>query len=172
MSFLNKNNILYTHQYGFRPKHCTIHPIMHLLHHCANATSTADPEFTLAVLCDLSKAFDVINHEMLLNKLNIYGIRGIVNDWFRSYLSDRSQYVEIENTQSETLPIKYGVPQGSILGPLLFLIYVNGIGNSCYANILSFADDTTLYMYMSGSNLDQLYADANTQINSLLVLFK
>ena len=169
MSFLNKNNILYRHQYGFRPKHCTIHPIMHLLHHCANATSTADPEFTLAVLCDLSKAFDVINHEMLLNKLNIYGIRGIVNDWFRSYLSDRSQYVEIENTQSETLPIKYGVPQGSILGPLLFLIYVNDIGNSCHANILSFADDTTLYM--SGSNLDQLYADANTQINSLFEWF-
>jgi hypothetical protein len=169
MAFLTKNNILYKHQYGFRPKHCTVHPIMHLLSHCANASSKPEQEFTLAVLCDLSKAFDVINHEILLEKLKIYGIRGIVNDWFKSYLSERSQFVEIDNIKSQKLSIKCGVPQGSILGPLLYLIYVNDIGRSGKANILSFADDTTLYL--SGTDLNKLYGDANKQINNLFEWF-
>ena len=131
--------------------------------------SKPDPEFTLAVLCDLSKAFDVINHEILLNKMNNYGIRGIAHDWFGSYLSDRQQFVEIDGNLSERVPIKIGVPQGSILGPLLYLIYVNDIGNSCRGNILSFADDTTLYT--SNSNLHELYANANVQVNDLYQWF-
>jgi hypothetical protein len=142
---------------------------MHLLSHCANASSKPEQEFTLAVLCDLSKAFDVINHEILLEKLKIYGIRGIVNDWFKSYLSERSQFVEIDNIKSQKLSIKCGVPQGSTLGPLLYLIYVNDIGRSGKANILSFADDTTLYL--SGTDLNKLYGDANKQINNLFEWF-
>ncbi len=169
MKFLQTNNILYKHQYGFRPKHSTIHPIMHLLNHCAYASSKPDTESTLAVLCDLSKAFDVISHDILLRKLNTYGVRGIANDWFRSYLSDRHQYVEMEGNRSGILPIKIGVPQGSILGPLLYLIYVNDIGNSCKGNVLSFADDTTLYS--SHSNIEQLFANANKHINDLYQWF-
>ncbi len=169
LTFLNINNVLYKHQYGFRAKHSTIHPILHLLNHCATSSSKSDPEYTLAVLCDLSKAFDVINHDTLLRKLNNYGIRGIANDWFRSYLSDRYQFVEIEGHRSHTMPIKIGVPQGSILGPLLYLIYVNDIGNSCRGNILSFADDTTLYT--AHSDLLQLYENANRQINCLYQWF-
>ena len=84
MSFLTGQNILYDHQYGFRPKHSTIHPIIHLLNHCASSSSKPEPETTLAVLCDLSKAFDVIDHDILFSKMNNYGIRGLANDWFLS----------------------------------------------------------------------------------------
>ncbi len=169
ISFFTANSVLYKHQYGFRQKHSTIHPIIHLLNNCATASSKIDPEYSLAVLCDLSKAFDVINHDILLRKLRTYGIRGIANDWFRSYLSNRFQFVEVDGNVSNMLPIKIGVPQGSILGPLLYLIYVNDIGNSCRGNILSFADDTTLYT--SHSDLTQLYENANEQINDLYQWF-
>ena len=165
MNFFTSNSILYNHQYGFRPKHSTTHRIIHLLNHCASSSSKSDPELTLAVLCDLSKAFDVIDHTILLKKMEKYGIRGIANDRFRNYLSDRMQFVEINGIQSQKVPIKIGVPQGSILGPLLYLIYVNDIGNSCAGNVLSFADDTTLYT--SHSKLSMLFANANTHINEL-----
>ena len=168
-TFLDQHNILYQHQYGFRPKHSTIHPIIHLLDHCATSSSNPEHEQTLAVFCDLSKAFDVINHDILLRKLEYYGVRGITNNWFRSYLSGRLQYVEIDGYKSKTVSINLGVPQGSILGPLLYLIYVNDIGNSCDGNILSYADDTTLFL--SHSNTDILYRNANEQVGSLFELF-
>jgi len=128
-----------------------------------------NPEFTLAIFCDLSKAFDVINHDILLYKLNSYGVRGVANQWFKSYLSDRSQFVELDKEYSSLLPIGCGVPQGSILGPLLYLIYVNDIFNSCNGNIVSFADDTTLFM--SHCDVHQLFANANIQVNNLFEWF-
>jgi hypothetical protein len=168
-SFLNSTNTLFKHQYGFRAKHSTIHPIIHLLNHCAECINQTNPEFTLAIFCDLSKAFDVISHNILLQKLNLYGIRGIANQWFESYLSDRSQFIELENVHSSHLPVRCGVPQGSILGPILYLIYVNDIYNSCEGNIVSFADDTTLFM--SNSDVTQLFSEVNTQINNLFNWF-
>ena len=80
-------------------------------------------------LCDLSKTFDVIDHDILLSKMNNYGIRGLANDWFKNYLSGRQQYVDIDGVTSNKGQIQIGVPQGSILGPLLYLLYVNDIGN-------------------------------------------
>jgi len=91
--------------------------------------SKPDPEFTLAVFCNLSKAFDVINHEILLKKMNNYGIRGIEHDWFENYLSDPQQYGEVDGKLFGRVLIRIGVPEGSILGPLLYLSYVNDIGN-------------------------------------------
>ena len=95
---------------------------------------------------DLSKAFDTLDHDILLNKLQYYGITGTTLAWFTSYLKDRKQFVEIDGSQSGMLSLSTGVPQGSILGPLLFLIYMNDIPNSSdNFNFILYADDTTLY---------------------------
>ena len=169
ISFLNSKDLFYKHQYGFRAKHSTVHPIIHLLNHCAEASSKPKSDLTMTIFCDLSKAFDVINHKFLLSKLNSFGIRGIANHWFHSYLTDRRQFVELDGHKSTYTTISIGVPQGSILGPLLYLIYVNDIGNSCNGNVLSFADDTTIYL--SDQKPDQLYAKANIQINELFQWF-
>ena len=102
--------ILFKHQYGFRPKHSTIHPIIQFQNYCAESNNKPRLEISLANFCDLSKAFDVINHEILLNKLNTYGIRGNANNWFKSYLANRSQFVDIDGHSSSLLNIECGVP--------------------------------------------------------------
>ena len=95
---------------------------------------------------DLSKAFDTLNHEIFFNKLSHYGITGTALKWFSGYLTGRQQYVEIESTSSCLLPLKTGVPQGSILGPLLFLIYMNDIPNATNNfEFILYADDTSLF---------------------------
>ena len=162
----NANNIhvLYRHQYGFRAKHSTIHPVLHLLNHCAEANNITPSQRTLATFCDLSKAFDTISTDILLHKLNIYGIRGTANKWIESYLTNRSQYVDFDSHASSSLPVKCGVPQGSILG-LLFLLYITEIFHSTTENILSFADDTTVFL--SDSDPTRIFSRANKSLKAV-----
>jgi hypothetical protein len=165
LHFLETRGILYKHQYGFRKHHSTIHPILHLLNDIADANDNTSKDITLALFLDLSKAFDTISHHILLKKLDFYGIRGICNNWFSSYLSDRKQFVEIKGTKSTLRDMVCGVPQGSILGPILFLIYINDIKNCTSLNLLSFADDTTIYC--SGPSAKDLYTIVNTELSYL-----
>ena len=114
MKCLDANNILYKHQYGFRAKHSTIHHVLHLLNHCEEASNTTPSQLTLATFCDLSEAFDTISPNILLSQLNTYGIRGVANKWIESYLTNIIQYVDFDSHISTRLPVRCGVPQGSI----------------------------------------------------------
>ena len=120
--FIETNNVLYNHQYGFRRKHSTICPIMHLLKYISDTNDKPTKEITIGLFFNLPKAFDTINHKIILSKLKKYGIRGTFNNWFNSYLSDRYQYTKFNQIRSLILKVICGVPQGSILGPILFLV--------------------------------------------------
>ena len=143
VKYIDAHEILYDKQFGFRPKHSTYMAIMQLVDEITNAVERN--ETSLGIFLDLSKALDTIDHKILLHKLEYNGFRGIVLEWFKNYLSNRKQYVSNNSCESEQKDIVCGVPQGSILDPLLFILYVNDITNT--SNVLEFilfADDTTI----------------------------
>ena len=128
-------------------------------------------EFSMGVFIDLSKAFDTLNHDILLKKLEYYGVRGIALDWFKSYLSNRKQCVSLGGVISSLKSVTHGVPQGSILGPLLFILYINDIINcSKYFIFILFADDTNLFY--SCKNIFQLFDIANSELAKLSQWFR
>jgi retron-type reverse transcriptase len=144
-SFLTKHNILYDYQFGFRSNHSTILAVTEIVDNIREELDYSN--HVLGLYLDLSKAFDCVNHDILLNKLSHYGIRGTTLDWFKSYLSSRTQKSFVNNTYSDAYRISTGVPQGSVLGPILFLIYVNDIAESVHnGKIRLFADDTNLFL--------------------------
>lgn len=136
------NNILYKSQYGFRNGHPTNQATIKL----QLFKTLKKRKSTLGAFLDLSKAFDSIEHKTPICKLNPYGIRGLALGWLRSYLTDYKQYTLFKRTRSEEETVTCGVPQGSVLGPLLFLIYVHNIPNSLTAATLIICDDdSTIY---------------------------
>ena len=120
-AFLEKYELLYSLQFGFRSKHSTSHALIHMTEAIRSALDSG--HVTCGIFIDFQKAFDTVNHEILLKKLENYGFRGVINDWFRSYLTDRKQKVVINGFESKRKTMYHGVPQGSVLGPILFLIY-------------------------------------------------
>jgi len=144
--FLKYNNLLTPGQFGFRKNCSTADAVLEFVD-CVN--NTLDSKMSMiTVFLDFSKAFDTVRHEILIEKLNHMGVRGKALEWFTSYLSGRQQCVEVDGIRSRPVGIRTGVPQGSVLGPLLFLLYINDM-NKCATKLkfIHFADDTTVFGY-------------------------
>ena len=160
---LELNNIIYPHQFGFQRGLSTEHNLLHLVNYVSNALNKG--EYCIGVFLDLKKAFDVVSHKHLLTKLKKLGINGITLDWFSSYLNNRRQVVDIKGCISTEKSVNISVMQGSTLGPLLFLCFINDIYTATKLFTLLFADDTCLLK--SGKNLNELIKYFNDEIKKL-----
>ena len=162
LSFVNTHNILYAFQFGFRALHSPGIALILFVDKISRALEEGD--FVLGLFLDFSKAFDTVNHDILFKKLEYYGVHGTTLDLFKSYLRNRYQYVEYNGAVSRKANIVCGVPQGSILGPLLFLIYINDLAHAS-SEIFSilFADDSNLFL--TGKNPNELIQRMNTEIS-------
>ena len=141
LNSLNIIDTIYKNQFGFREKHSTQQAIISLSEKIADSWNSDD--IVIGVFLDLKKGIDTVSHDILLKKLYAYGIRGNAFKLLKSYLTDRTQFVVYDNISSCTLPINCGVPQGSVLGPLLFIIAMNDIGN---VSDFLYADDTSVLL--------------------------
>ena len=165
VDFMQSNDSLYEMQYGFRSGRSCEHALL-TAQNCLLENLNKN-KISLLLLIDFSKAFDMVDHSILLSKLQHYGIRGKALDWFASYLRNREQFVSVNGKDSKTCRIDFGVPQGSILGPLLFVIYINDIPViSRLAKFILYADDANIIL--TGDTLNEIEEQLFSLINALL----
>jgi hypothetical protein len=168
ISHLLDNDLLYVHQYGFLPNRSTEHNLLQIVDYITKALDEGN--YCIGVFLDLRKAFDVCSHEILLKKLKKMGIRGNTYNWFKNYLSGRTQFVDINGSKSDPLAINISVIQGSILGPILFLCYINDFFSATSLFSVLFADDTT--GLGKGKNLRDLTTYVNGELQKIANWFR
>ena len=173
-AYFNDNNLMSEQQYGFRAQHSTelasVQLVDHIIKQMDNRYETKTP---VAIFCDLSKAFDCLNFDIFLSKLEYYGVDGTPLALIKSYLSNRYQYVQFENCKSDLLKVKTGIPQGSILGPLFFSVLINDIVKSSRKlSFLMYADDTTIYFNLEDFPALNREQEINKELEKLNLWFK
>ena len=164
-NYLRDNDLISIHQSGFTPGDSTINQLLYMYDLFCKALN--DKKDVRIVFCDQSKAFDRVWHEGILYKLQCLGITGPLLEWFSNYLKDRKQRVIINGICSEFMKILAGVPQGSVLGPLLFLIFINDITDDIRAGIKLFADDTCLYIIFETNNAGEATDTLNSDLDTV-----
>ena len=168
-SHIERHEILYSLQFGFRRRHSTYHSLISLTKNIASDIDRG--HLAAGVFIDLSKAFDTLDHQILFSKLEHYVVRGVALQWIKSYLSNRKQFVQIRETCSEFYEITCGVLQGSNLGPLLFILYANDLQKALKRATSSlFANDTSIYY--SHSDIKQLETTLNSELQNLDIWMK
>ncbi len=167
--FLTHHNLLHSSQFGFRDNFSSYMAVLEAYN--TIATNLDKGKHTAGIFLDLSKAFDTICHDILLSKLHHYGVRGNALEWFRDYLTNRKQFVSYNNCNSDIGTVLCGVPQGSVLGPLLFILFINDITYSSKSlSFFIYADDTNAII--SNHDLDQLITSLNTELSNISLWFK
>ena len=162
--YLTTEKLLYSKQFGFQTGLSTKHATVKLAGQIYK--SFEKDHYTLGVFIDLPKAFDTVDHTILIRKLEMYGIKGINLAWFRNYLTNRIRYISItHNLETDTKNIYCGVPHGSILGPLLFLLFANDLHNSSVLGRTMFADDTNIFY--EHKDLKNLFSLVNQELQKI-----